>query len=139
MVRVVIDANVLVSALIRPDSVPRQLLVRLAQGEFELLLSSAITAELRRALSYPKVRRYLRIPPAEVDLWVLALEVVSIPVEPTTIPSIVTADPDDNIYIAVALEGRADHIVTGDSHLLDVGEYEGIRLVRPRVFLDTLT
>jgi predicted nucleic acid-binding protein len=44
-------------------------------------------------------------------------------------------DPDDDKYIATAIEGRARFVVAGDSDLLDLKEYDGIRIVSPRVFL----
>jgi hypothetical protein len=47
-------------------------------------------------------------------------------------------DPDDDKYIAAAIEGRARFLVAGDSDLLDLKEYDGIRIVSPRVFLDLL-
>ena len=46
----------------------------------------------------------------------------------------VCVDPDDDKYIAAAMEGRAQFLVSGDRHLLDLGEHEGIRLVTPKVF-----
>jgi predicted nucleic acid-binding protein len=52
--------------------------------------------------------------------------------------SAASADPDDDKYLAAALEGRAAHVVTGDPDLLALGEYEGIRIVSPRVFLGLL-
>ena len=51
---------------------------------------------------------------------------------------IVAADPDDDIYLAAASEGLADYLVSGDRHLLDLVEYEGIPIVTPREFLDLL-
>jgi len=47
-------------------------------------------------------------------------------------------DPDDDKYIAAAIEGRARFVVAGDSDLLDLKEYDGIHIVSPRVFLDFL-
>jgi len=47
-------------------------------------------------------------------------------------------DPDDDKYIAAAIEGRAGFVVAGDSDLLDLKEYEGIRIVSPRTFLELL-
>lgn len=47
-------------------------------------------------------------------------------------------DPDDDKYIAAAIEGRAGFVVAGDSDLLDVKQYDGILIVTPRVFLDFL-
>ena len=54
------------------------------------------------------------------------------------LPGGVSRDPDDDKYIAAAIEGRAPWAVAGDSDLLDVKEHAGIRLVSPRTFLDLL-
>ncbi|MBI3360719.1 MAG: putative toxin-antitoxin system toxin component, PIN family [Chloroflexi bacterium] len=48
----------------------------------------------------------------------------------------VVADPDDNVVIACAVTGKADYIVTGDHHLLDLNEYAGVKIMTPRAFAD---
>jgi predicted nucleic acid-binding protein len=63
---------------------------------------------------------------------------VSILVVPRTVPDAVPDDPDDNHIIACAVEGRADLIVSGDRHLLNLVEYEGIPVIRPTDFLRTV-
>jgi uncharacterized protein len=50
----------------------------------------------------------------------------------------VSEDPDDNKYVAAAIEGSATFVVSGDPHLLDVNEYQGVRMITPRAFLDFL-
>ena len=52
--------------------------------------------------------------------------------------NVVRNDPADNRYLECALEGAADYVVSGDQDLLDLHEHNGIRIVRPRVFLETL-
>ncbi len=47
-------------------------------------------------------------------------------------------DPDDNEFLECALAGGADYIVSGDAHLLDIGQYDGIQLVTPAAFLVVL-
>jgi hypothetical protein len=47
-------------------------------------------------------------------------------------------DPDDDKYLAAALEGRAAYVVTGDQRFLDLKEHEGVRIVKPRAFLEML-
>jgi hypothetical protein len=74
----------------------------------------------------------------ELDLWVDALRAIALVVEGRVSRPVVQADPADDIYIAAAAEGLADYIVSGDRHLLDLGEHEGIRIVTPREFLDLL-
>src|SRR5262249_3831343 len=69
-VRAVLDANVFVSGLIRPQGPPGQILVRLLRdGAFELVVSPAILDELRRSLRYTKVRKYLHLEINQIDLW----------------------------------------------------------------------
>ena len=137
--RAVLDANVVVSGLIRPEGPPGRILVRLLRdGAFELVASPATLDEARRSLHYPKVRKYLRLPEEELDLWVDALGAIATVVEGKVTGQVVKADPADDIYIAAATEGLADYIVSGDRHLLDLAEYGGIRIVTPRTFLSLL-
>ena len=137
--RAVLDANVLVGALIRPQGPPGQVLDRLLRDSaFELVASRATLDELRRSLNYPKVRKYLLLSDEDLDLWVEAMGAIAVLVEGRVSRRLVEADPADDIYIAAALEGLAEYIVTGDRHLLDLGNHEGIRLVTPREFLANL-
>lgn len=137
--RAVLDANVFVSALIRPQGPPGQVLDRLIrESAFDLVASRATLAELRRSLGYPRVRKYLALSDRELDLWVQALAAIAILVEGRVTRRVVEADPADDIYIAAALEGLAEHIVTGDRHLLDLVEHDGLRVVTPREFLARL-
>jgi len=138
-VRAVLDANVMVSGLIRPEGPPGRLLVRLLRDSaFELVASPATLDELRRSLRYPRVRKYLRLPEDELDLWVDALGAVAVVVDGKVSRRVVTADPADDIYVAAATDGLADYIVSGDRHLLDLVEHAGIRIVTPRTFLTLL-
>jgi predicted nucleic acid-binding protein len=76
--------------------------------------------------------------PEETELWVDALQAIAIVVEDRAIAPVIAADPADDIYLAAAAEGLADYIVSGDRHLLDLFAYEGIPIVTPRRFLDSL-
>ena len=137
--RAVLDANILVSSLIRPEGPPGQILVRLLRDKaFELVASPATLTEVRRSLRYPKLQRFIRQGEREKDLWVDALASLAVIVEGRVSQHVVEADPADDIYIAAAVEGLADYIVTGDRHLLDIGEHEGILIVAPRTFLQRL-
>jgi len=135
VLRAVLDANVFVSAAIRPEGPPGAILEEfLRRAAFELVLSPAIVDEVSRALTYPKVRRGF-----DAERWFEDLVVLSYFVPDQYKAVAVSRDPDDDKYIAAALEGRADFIVAGDSDLLSITEYEKIRIVRPRAFLDLLT
>ena len=139
MLRAVLDANVIISALIQPKGASGQILIRFLDGNsFELIVSPTILSELRRALSYPKVRKYIKSSDEDLDLWVASIELIAQPVDGKIRIQAVAEDPDDNKYIEAAVEGLAQFVVTGDKHLLSLKFYENIRIVTPRVFRQLL-
>jgi len=139
VLRAVLAANVIISAAIQPKGASGQILMRLLQDTaFELIVSPPILSEVRRSLSYPRVRKYLRMSREDLDLWVTSIELFSQPVEGSRRIHVVEADADDDKYIEAAVEGLAQFIVSGDSHLLDLKTYETIRIVTPRMFLSLL-
>ena len=138
MVRAVLDANVYVSAAVRAKGPPGQIIERfLRDGSFEIVMSQAIVDEVLRALNYPKVRKYIR-PRLDPELWFEDIVVLSHLVTGEHAFAGASKDPDDDKYIAAAIEGRAQFVVAGDSDLLDLKECEGIRIVSPRAFLGLL-
>ena len=138
MVRAILDANVLISAAIRPSGPPGQILVALfARQAFELVLSPTIVEEVETALGSAKMRRYVR-QPREARLLLADAMAVADLVQDTGGVTGVCRDPDDDVVLAAAVEGRAGVIVTGDNDLLALREYEGIAIVTPRAFLDFL-
>ncbi|MEI6669520.1 MAG: putative toxin-antitoxin system toxin component, PIN family [Acidobacteriota bacterium] len=139
MFRAVLDANVFVSAAIHPEGPPGHIIEQFLRADaFTLVLSDAIVDEVMRALAYPKVRRYLRRG-LDTALWMEDLVLLADIVLETDQVSGVSKDPDDDKYVATAIAGRASFVVTGDPHLLTVGEYEGVRFVTPRSFLNLLS
>ena len=138
MIRAVLDANVYVSAAVRPEGTPGKIIDRfLRSGAFEIVMSQAIVEEVLRALTYPKVRKYIR-PGLDPELWFEDIVVLSQLVAGQREVEGASKDPDDDKYIAAAIEGRARFVVAGDSDLLDLKEHDGVRIVSPRVFLDLL-
>lgn len=138
MLRAVLDANVCVSAYVRPEGPPGQIVQRfLRDGAFEIVLSPEIAEEILQALAYPKVRKHARTE-VEPELWfediVLLAQLISGEYE----VSGVSEDQDDDKYLAAAIEGRAAFLVSGDPDLLKVGEHQGVRIITPRAFLDLL-
>jgi putative PIN family toxin of toxin-antitoxin system len=138
VIRAVLDANVYVSAAVRPEGPPGQIIKRfLRDGAFEIVLSHAIVEEVLRALNYPKVRKYIRSG-LDPELWFEDIVVLSQLVAGDHELAGASKDPDDDKYLAAAIEGRARFVVAGDSDLLDLKEYDSIRIVSPRAFLDRL-
>ncbi len=129
--RVVLDTNVLVSALGWRG--PAMVIVRqCAEKRHQLLLSPAILEELERVLSYPK----FRFGGKEIhDYLELVTEVAEI-IEPGVQLSVVIDDPSDNRILECALNGGADVIVSGDRHLKALVSFREIPIMSPGNFLD---
>jgi putative PIN family toxin of toxin-antitoxin system len=134
MLRAVVDTNVLVSAVILPVSRIGAIFLRLRQGAFTPLYSTEMLEELANVLARPRIRDKYHITDADIrtilDLILLRGEVVE-PIERVT----VCRDPKDNVFLEVALAGRADVIVTGDDDLLTLHPFRGISIITPAAFL----
>ena len=131
--RVVLDTNLLLSALISSGSVPDQVYRAWEDGVFDLLTSEWQLEELRRASWYPKLRRYIK--PHETEVMVGGLRLGALVL--TELPEVdVAPDPDDNPLIATALAGEADYLVTGDKSILGLERLENARILTARSFLD---
>jgi putative PIN family toxin of toxin-antitoxin system len=137
-VRVVIDSSVIVAALAtpNPESASRVVLAAVAAGVVELIITDDLEAEYRRAVEYPQVKRYA----AKVDrqVFVNALIATAELVEAGSAAGSVPADPGDDKVVAAALAGRAAFIVTLDRHLLDLGWFQDVVILRPGDFLTEL-
>lgn len=128
--RIVLDTNVLVSALISIGTPPALLYEAWVQGEFQLITSRAQIQELTRVLAYERLRPY--IDSADAETLVETIDAVAAVVESPPEMGI-AVDPDDNVILATAIAGQAELIVTGDkSHLLSLGHVEGIPIITPR-------
>jgi uncharacterized protein len=136
--KVVLDTNVLVSAYASKKSAPFQILERLQKQEFELLISSEILAEYNSVLRYPKTRAYHKMNDLEIERQVERIKLQAIVVAVQNVPPVIIADPSDDKFLACALAGNADYIVSGDKHLLNLGIYQGIQILTPSDFLKIL-
>ncbi|MEK7701663.1 MAG: putative toxin-antitoxin system toxin component, PIN family [candidate division NC10 bacterium] len=96
MFRAVLDANVLVSALLRPQGPPGQIVVRLVEDRaFAMVASAVILAEVRRALAYPRVRKRIVASDEDLDLWIASLGLIAELVAGSRRLRAVPEDPED--------------------------------------------
>jgi putative PIN family toxin of toxin-antitoxin system len=131
-VRVVLDTNVLFSALISPRGHPHEIYRAWRARRFDLVTSRLQLDEIRRASRYPKFKPVLQ--PARVGLMINNLQ-RAIVIE--RLPQEVDADdPDDAFLVAMTLAGDADYLVTGDRRagLLRLGSIARARVVTPTTF-----
>jgi len=129
--RVVIDTNVLVSRLLLPDFIPAQA-VRMARREGRLLVSEATMYELADVLSRRKLDRYVSLENRKQFIRELRRVAELVP-----IIQIVREcrDPSDDKFLEVALNGRADLIITGDQDLIALNPWREIEIVSPAEYL----
>jgi putative PIN family toxin of toxin-antitoxin system len=131
--RAVLDANVLISALLAPTGASAGLLVRWLRGEFELVVSDTLLTELRRALAYRKLRS--RISPEQANALIDLLQrSASLHAEPNEPPKRISRDPDDDYLLAFA-DTTDSILVTWDRDLLDLQE---LPVQSPAFFLKRL-
>jgi putative PIN family toxin of toxin-antitoxin system len=107
--RLVIDTNVLVSAALKPDGLPRTVLLLAMTKPARLYVSDAILAEYREVLARPE----LQIPKGLRQQFLQLIRSYSHPVTPLR-PLQVTKDPEDNKFLECADAARADYLVTGN-------------------------
>jgi len=130
-VRVVFDTNILVSALVTPGGRGEAALLRTVSGSDQLVLSRAIILELCDVLA----RKFDR-DPDELARVALFLSELGETVDPEVEIRLLADEPDNRI-LECALCGQADAVVTGDKAMLDVGTFEGIRILTLAEYLTT--
>ncbi|MGD0689139.1 MAG: putative toxin-antitoxin system toxin component, PIN family [Candidatus Bathyarchaeia archaeon] len=133
MAVVVIDTNVLISALLGHGK-PRSLVTRLL-AEHAIVTSRDMLTELADVLSREK---FLEIKRAQVNAFLSILLSKASVVRVEHHLNVVAEDPDDNIVLSTALKEKADYIVTGDKHLLNLKEFRGIKVLTVKGMLDLL-
>ena len=137
MIRVVVDTNVYVSGLIKRNGPPGRVLAAQRGGQFDLVTSPALLAELEMVLRRPHILKLIHASVAEVLDFVNQLRVASIVVTPD-IAVAVARDPDDDRVLEAAQAGHADFVVSGDRDLLDLRTFAGIPILTPTGFLTLL-
>ncbi len=132
--RALFDANFLISGLLSRTGAPARLLAKWLEGEFELVVTERLLAELESTLARPKLRRHLD--EAEISGFLELLRGLAEWVaDPQAGPRVTSRDPRDDYLIAAAASAHAT-LVTGDAHLLELED--SIPVLSPRAFLDSI-
>lgn len=128
--RIVCDTNVLVSGILFQGP-PRRILDMASRGDVTNFTSPALLREAEDVLSRPKFG--LR---AEQVVGIIALFRDTFEIaHPSRTARVVIADPSDDMVLEAAAAARADLIVSGDKHILDLVEWNGIRILSPAAFV----
>ena len=133
MAAVAVDTNVLISALVGHGK-PRRLVAKLLE-EHALVTSREILAELADVLARTK---FDGIKSSQVSQFLSILVSKAIVVRVRQYLKVIAEDPDDNIVLSTAWEGKANYVVSGDKHLLNLKDFRGIRIVTAKEMLGLL-
>ena len=129
--RCVVDTSVLISAVAFSPSIPREALGRVLRRDV-LLFSEATTNELKEVLFRRRFDRY--VSRKERALFLSQLESVS-EIVPVIQQVRACRDPKDDMFLEVALNGRADIIITGDRDLLVLHPWRNVEILTPKKYL----
>jgi putative PIN family toxin of toxin-antitoxin system len=132
-VRAVLDPNVLIAALVSREGKPAEIVSRWLAGEFELVVSAGLLAELERALGYRKLRN--RISPEEAAAFVELLRRSAVAGVDPRDPPRRSSDSGDDYLLALA-ESQSAVVVSGYAHLLELADR--FPVLAPGRFLDRL-
>jgi uncharacterized protein len=136
--KAVIDTNLFVSGLFSRDSVSARLQNHWINLDFILVTSIDIIKEVNRVLHYPRIQE--RFAPTDATLkrffrLIFRKAVITKDLYQT---DRLTDDPTDNKFLACALEGQADYIVSRDPHLRNIKHFQGIQIIDATTFVDKI-
>jgi len=137
LIRAVVDTNVLISGLLTGRGYPAQVIEALLQNEFKAVVSNTLLHELREVSARPRFSGYPSFQ-RRVDTLINYLHLEGEAYQGLVQENVVAEDPDDDFVLACATEGKADYIVTGDHHLLQLGQFRGVQIITPREFFTLL-
>ena len=133
MIRVVLDTNIIVSALLQPNGPPAQIFVLVLSNSLQLCVSGALFAEYEEVLRRPRLARDEKVIAGtlngirEKGFWVRPVEKIE-----------ACSDPDDNMFLECAYAAEANFLITGNLKHFPPS-WQGTRIVTPRWFIDQLS
>jgi putative PIN family toxin of toxin-antitoxin system len=139
VIRALLDANVLASGFAGfrdRSSTPGEVVRRWQRRTFEVVVSEHLIAEVLGTLREAYFRR--QVSSAQSSRAAALLRFRAIPTAIIAEVHGVATHPEDDLILATAVSAKADYLVTGDTKLLGLESYEGVRIVSPRAFLDRL-
>ncbi|MBI4671782.1 MAG: putative toxin-antitoxin system toxin component, PIN family [Chloroflexi bacterium] len=130
--RIVLDTSVLVSMIL--GGTVGELIDEWDADNFQVIASAEVVTEYARVLARPKFGLTRDIVEAILGYVQRKIEFVA----PTEQIAVIEDDPKDDMFLACAAAVQTDYIVSGDQHLLALGNFRGIPIITPRAFLDLL-
>lgn len=127
MIKVVLDTNILLPSTLWNNSEAQKLLFKLIRKNVQIYSSVEILSEYQEVL-----KRDLDYSDNEISYIMEKIFIITTLIKPKKRVDVVNGDPDDNKIIECAIESSSKNIITYDKHLLNIGEYEGIKIISPK-------
>lgn len=135
MSKIVLDTNVVVSALLTPCNKPAQIVSMVLLGRETICLSESIFAEYTGVLERPK---FQKLDQEGIQAFLTRIKNVGNWVTPTVKIDIIEADPKDNKFLECAKEADADYLITGNKRHFPMKAFHGVKILTPTEFLISL-
>lgn len=138
MISATIDTNTLVSAIININSsVSQEIYQSFIEKRFLLITSPSILEEVDEVIHRERIMSFHKLPLKQLEEIISELANLSY-IVPGNTKIDISRDPDDNKIIAAAVEGNTDYIVSRDRDILDLKEYNNIKIISPEQFMKVL-
>jgi uncharacterized protein len=134
--KVVLDANTLVSAYIIRKGISGQIILNRAR--YIGVATEEILQEVHHSLHYERIRTKYQWSEQSVGTFLATVRKDFLILKAPPPVHVVRDDPDDDKYFACAKQAKAEYIVSKDRHVTTIGEWKGIRVIKPRQFLEIL-
>ena len=135
MQAVVLDVNVIVSAAIRPAGTPGRIIAAWRRDELTVITSRPIMDKLGEVLHRQHIADVSTMDENDIQELFSLLEEEAIITPHALNLQVIEKDPEDDTILIAAVEGGADGIISGDAHLKDLGQYQGIPILTPADFV----
>ena len=129
--RIVLDTNVFISGVFFSGP-PYEILKAWIDKRIQIFISSEILQEYQR-VGEELSNRYTEI---EITPILKSFSQNAISISAPRLAHPVCVDPDDDKFLECAVAGKAELIISGDRHLLYINDFQGIKIVKPRIFVD---
>jgi len=136
VLKAVIDTSVMVSVAFPKGELAKELRDMIADGAFTLVTSKEIMAELYKVLHYPRILKQFNTSKDDIDEFIgMIMEHALLTTAQYGLRKI-TDDPSDDMFLACAIEAKADFIVSRDPHLRNLKQFHGIKIIDVKEFLE---
>jgi len=138
MRKAVLDSTVLVSAFLTKTGVSYQLLRQAEAGVFIVCVADEILEEVAKVLQYARIRKKRLYTDEDIHKYITLLGSIGKLITPLPKLRAVIRDPNDDMIVACAVKAKAEHIITRDKDLLELGRYRKIEIISPEAYLALL-